>query len=180
MQQNSSWFFIISNIVSTNFFTLVLPQSFLVWQTACAIKEYIFKKKMHSSHLDLNHHFLSTWGVARLVIIFSKKRKGRLIFGRLYDKQQRVLHLRLWSESKVGTFASSHYEWGMQVSLLASVSCKSCWDLVYFGWKCKCVLSPVWKKLANCPTPFKKVLFLVTQNGGIVSGSLPTIQFTCS
>ena len=144
MQQNSPWFFIISNIVSTNFFT----QSFLVWQTACAIKEYIFKKKMHSSHLDLNHHFLSTWGVARLVIIFSKKRKGRLIFGRLYDKQQRVLHLRLWSESKVGTFASSHYE---QVSLLVSVSCKSCWDLVYFGWKCKCVLSTGVKEACKLP-----------------------------
>lgn len=31
-------------------------------------KGVYFQKKMHSSHLDSNHRFLSTWGVARLVM----------------------------------------------------------------------------------------------------------------
>ena len=61
--------------------------------------------------------------------------------------------------------ASSQCPWGVEVSLLASVSCTSCWDLVYSGWRSKPVLVLVGDRSLQSAL-YQSILAI--QEGGVI------------
>ena len=62
-----------------------------------------------------------------------------LLFKTLFASRKIVVKLRhgIQRLSTAKNFASSQYQWRIQVSLFALVSVSSCWDLVHSGCKCK-------------------------------------------